>query len=145
MTCAYQDITQSLRRTATELEKKQLSREEAIRETRKALASVLRLRPIVAYSIDPATLAGRLNLALQASGLRQADLARACDVTGPSVCEWFSGRSKSMDGKSLVRAATALNVTPLWLAEGEGPMHPAPNPAPTHPAKPHRSSTTKGK
>ncbi len=67
------------------------------------------------------TLADRLREALSdTSGATQADLARACGVRAPSVNDWFSGKTKSLRGATLIKAADFLSVHPLWLAEGKG-------------------------
>lgn len=52
----------------------------------------------------------------------QAGLMRACKVSNASVSNWFSGKTKSIEGLNLLRAAEYLGVRPLWLAAGEGPM-----------------------
>lgn len=49
-------------------------------------------------------------------------LAKACGVSPPSVSDWLTGNSKSMDGPNLIAAAEYLKVRPKWLAEGIGPM-----------------------
>lgn len=68
------------------------------------------------------TLAQRLSEALsELPGKSQADLARACGVTSPSVNGWFSGKTQSLKDKSLTRAAEFLNVEEKWLSEGIGP------------------------
>lgn len=67
------------------------------------------------------TLAERLTEALAASGHTKAELARACGVAAPSVNDWFSGKTKSLKGTSLIRASNFLGVRSLWLAEGKGP------------------------
>lgn len=53
---------------------------------------------------------------------KQADLARACGVKQPSVNDWLSGKTKSIEGANLLRAAKFLGVRPDWLATGKGPM-----------------------
>lgn len=52
--------------------------------------------------------------------LTQAALARACGIKQPSINDWFSGRTKRITGKNLLRAAEYLKVTPEWLATGKG-------------------------
>lgn len=49
-------------------------------------------------------------------------LADYCGVKPPSVNDWFSGKTKSLKGQSLIRAAEYLNVREQWLADGSGPM-----------------------
>lgn len=70
------------------------------------------------------SLADRLHLALNSMQPRgsQAGLTRACKVTNASVSNWFTGKTKSIEGLNLLRAAEYLGVRPIWLAAGEGPM-----------------------
>ncbi len=70
-------------------------------------------------------LADRLTAAMEASGLTQADLARACQVKPPSVHGWLNGKAKFLRGENLLRAAAALGVSQQWLATGEGSMKPS--------------------
>lgn len=66
----------------------------------------------------------RLKTALKQEGkkLSQAGLARACGIKPPSVSDWINGKTESMEGKNLVRAAGYLGVNPHWLGTGEGTM-----------------------
>lgn len=57
--------------------------------------------------------------------ISQAALARACGIKPPSVHDWVSGKTKSIEGENLLRAAAFLKVSPLWLATGKGPMRPS--------------------
>lgn len=52
--------------------------------------------------------------------IKGVDLARAVGVKPPSVSDWLSGKSKTMEGENLLRAAKFLNVNPVWLATGNG-------------------------
>ena len=56
------------------------------------------------------------------SGIRQADLARACNISTASVNNWFSGQTHSLKGGNLIKVAEVLNVNALWLSTGKGPM-----------------------
>lgn len=68
------------------------------------------------------TLAERLREALDGPPkLTASALARACNIKPPSVSDWLSGRSRSMDGGNLIDAADFLNVRPKWLIKGIGP------------------------
>lgn len=68
-------------------------------------------------------LAARLAKAMTLDpNMTQVKLAKVCRVRQPSVNDWLSGKSKSMGGEALVRAAEALGVSPKWLATGEGAM-----------------------
>ena len=72
------------------------------------------------------TLASRLKLAMlgppKISGVA---LAKACGIAPPSVANWLSGKTKSMEGSNLLAASKRLNVNPDWLADNRGPMRPA--------------------
>lgn len=76
----------------------------------------------------PTPLARRLAAAMDQMDPRptQADLARAADVKGPSVHAWIHGPTKSL-GKALLPIASFLNVNPVWLNTGRGPMRPEAN------------------
>lgn len=50
----------------------------------------------------------------------QAELAEACNVSGPSVSDWFTGVTKSLKAESLRRAALFYGVDRDWLATGKG-------------------------
>ena len=69
------------------------------------------------------TLAERLKYAMEVLPLKKikgVELARAVGVKPPSVSDWLSGKSKTMEGENLLRAAHHLNVNPIWLATGKG-------------------------
>lgn len=65
------------------------------------------------------TLGERVKQAL--AGRSQAALARACGVKPPSVNDWVTGKTKTIEGAHLLNAASFLGVSPKWLAEGIGP------------------------
>ena len=71
-------------------------------------------------------LSERLKTAMDAAGINQAELARLCGVSAPSVNGWLSGKSKFLRGENLLLAAKALNVSEQWLANGKGEMKPGP-------------------
>ncbi|TPS33602.1 LexA family transcriptional regulator, partial [Acinetobacter baumannii] len=52
--------------------------------------------------------------------IKGVELARAVGVKPPSVSDWLSGKSKTMEGENLLRASKFLNVNPSWLASGTG-------------------------
>jgi len=54
----------------------------------------------------------------------RAALARACEVSAPSVSDWFSGKTVSLEAKSLIKAAEFCGVRPYWLMTGKGPKFP---------------------
>lgn len=64
----------------------------------------------------------RIKLAREKAGLTQKDLADRVGVKPQAVSQWESGKTKSLRGPSLARAAEAMGVSPIWLADGEGPM-----------------------
>lgn len=68
------------------------------------------------------TLAERLRYAMEIlppKKIKGVDLARAVGVKPPSVSDWLSGKSKTMEGENLLRVAKYLNVNPVWLATGK--------------------------
>jgi transcriptional regulator with XRE-family HTH domain len=72
------------------------------------------------------TLSERVKLALAGPPKRsQVDLARACGIKPPSVNDWVTGKTKTIEGSNLLNAAAFLQVNPKWLAEGIGPMRPS--------------------
>ncbi|MFP6818441.1 S24 family peptidase [Acinetobacter sp.] len=69
------------------------------------------------------TLAERLRYAMEVlptKKIKGIDLARAVGVKPPSVSDWLSGKSKTMEGENLLKAADFLKVNPAWLATGSG-------------------------
>lgn len=68
------------------------------------------------------TLQHRLKAALAAKGKSQSELARACGITRGAVNQWLTGTTKSLEGANLTNAAKFLDVSPHWLATGQGPM-----------------------
>lgn len=69
------------------------------------------------------TLKDRLAIAMAGPPkVSKAALARACGVTPPSVNDWCSGKTKSLEGVNLIKAATRLQISPQWLATGKGEM-----------------------
>lgn len=49
-----------------------------------------------------------------------ASLARHCKVKPPSVSDWVSGKTKSLEGDNLILVASFFGVTPEWMASGKG-------------------------
>jgi transcriptional regulator with XRE-family HTH domain len=69
------------------------------------------------------TLAQRLARALAGPPkISQASLARACRIAAPSVNDWLSGKTQTMEAANCFAAARHLGVNPEWLATGKGPM-----------------------
>lgn len=56
----------------------------------------------------------------------QAELARFCKIRPPSVADWVSGKTKTLDGENLLRAAEFFKCNPIWLATGKGKKDPEP-------------------
>jgi phage repressor protein C with HTH and peptisase S24 domain len=50
----------------------------------------------------------------------QAALARKLGIRPPSIADWVSGRSKSIDGKYLTDVADFFQVSAHWLSTGKG-------------------------
>ncbi|EYC51716.1 hypothetical protein AZ34_11975 [Hylemonella gracilis str. Niagara R] len=71
------------------------------------------------------TLAERVKERMNALGLNNAELARACKVKPPTSYNWANGKTKSIKGEQLLRAAHVLQVLPQWLATGRPPMFPS--------------------
>lgn len=70
------------------------------------------------------TLKERLEKALKGPPKRtKASLAKACGIAAPSVSDWFSGKTKTLEASNLLAAANFLKVNPRWLADGIGPMY----------------------
>lgn len=67
------------------------------------------------------TLKDRLEEAMRRNpGLRQADLAKACGLSTPSVSNWFRGETRTLKVESARRAAKILGCDQNWLASGIG-------------------------
>lgn len=64
----------------------------------------------------------RKSIAAPGEKVTQLSLARACKCAGPSVHAWFTGKTKTLAGESLIKAARYLGVRAEWLNAGVGPM-----------------------
>jgi len=64
---------------------------------------------------------------MERASINQLDLSRAVGVSAPSVNGWLSGRSQSIRGDTLVKAARTLGVSPDWLATGTGSIDDEPD------------------
>lgn len=69
-------------------------------------------------------LASRLKERMKVVGMSAAELARRVNISPVSVHLWLDGTTKSIKGANLLRAATALEVTPEWLSSGLGRKFP---------------------
>jgi transcriptional regulator with XRE-family HTH domain len=70
------------------------------------------------------TLADRIKERMQATGLSNAQLAKAAGVRQPTAHNWGTGKTKAIKGEPLLAAAAVLEVTPNWLATGKGEKFP---------------------
>ena len=66
------------------------------------------------------TFTDRLNTALDAAAISQAQLAEAVGISQPAIQKLTSGKAKS--SRKVVEIAKALNVRPEWLSSGLGEM-----------------------
>lgn len=69
------------------------------------------------------TLAERLKYAMEVlppKKIKGVELARAVGVKPPSVSDWLSGKSKTMEGPNLIKASKFLKVNSTWLGTGAG-------------------------
>ena len=73
----------------------------------------------------------RLRQAREAAGLTVRDLAYRAHTTKTTIMAISDGRGGNSSVSLLARIARALNVSPAWLAygEGEGPQEPEQNEA----------------
>ncbi|WP_290149561.1 helix-turn-helix transcriptional regulator [uncultured Parasutterella sp.] len=65
-------------------------------------------------------LSERIKAAMTAAGISQVALARACNISQPSVASWLNGTTKTLKAETAVAAAKALNVNVRWLVDGTG-------------------------
>jgi len=66
------------------------------------------------------TVTGRLKAAMLENDVSNADMARVVSVTPQAVGKWF--KTNSISKESLKACADYLNVSLLWLLNGEGEM-----------------------
>jgi len=59
-------------------------------------------------------------MARERANLSQAQLAKLCGISQPSLSDIESGKTKSLRGKTLMRLAEALGQSPEWLAGDSG-------------------------
>lgn len=78
--------------------------------------------PVTLRRMATTTLKDRIQLAMKEADVKPVDLARACGVRPPSVSDWINGKTKTLAGTNLIRAAALLNVNAEWLGTGRGPM-----------------------
>lgn len=65
----------------------------------------------------------RLQAAMDAANLNQAELARKVGVTRSAINQLLQGTSKGMKPENLVAVARALDVRVEWLATGTAHAH----------------------
>lgn len=63
----------------------------------------------------------RIRQAIDASGLKQAEIARRVGVERQTVGDWYHGRSVNVRPDHLFTLADVLGVEARWLATGHGP------------------------
>lgn len=61
------------------------------------------------------TLGERLSSARQRAGLTQDALAKKAGITRVAISKAEQGLTKSFNGDTLLKVATALNCSPQWL------------------------------
>jgi transcriptional regulator with XRE-family HTH domain len=76
----------------------------------------------------------RLNWAMTDRGVKNAELARACNIERASITEWRNGKTKDPKLAPFFAACTKLKVRPRWLALGELPIDPLPDDAVQQPS-----------
>lgn len=85
-----------------------------------------RLQPqLVAGSltlVGMSTLQQRLEKAMDHAKVRQADLAKACEISTAAVAKWFGGTAKNLKMEHLFAVADLCRIEARWLATGSGPM-----------------------
>lgn len=65
----------------------------------------------------------RLTQAREAKGIDKSELARRVGVKPPTVTDWESGEIKRIDADNMLNVCLELDINPLWLMRGRGPMH----------------------
>lgn len=70
------------------------------------------------------TLSERVKERMVATGINNAQLAKAAGVEPPTSYNWSSGKTKQIKAGPLLVAAAALGVTPEWLNTGKGQKYP---------------------
>lgn len=68
------------------------------------------------------TLAERAAYLLGLIGNSTKDLARIAGVKPPSVSQWVSGQTKSIQIEPATRLAKHFGMNPLWVSKGIPPM-----------------------
>jgi transcriptional regulator with XRE-family HTH domain len=71
----------------------------------------------------------RLTQAREAAGLSKTKLAELVGVTIAAVTQWESGQTGSLTGDNLLAICDALDVSPVWLVRGTGPVPPQLSPS----------------
>lgn len=66
----------------------------------------------------------RIARAIQLSGKKKGEVAKACDVANSAVTQWIDGTTKSLKPENLYALAALTGFNARWLAIGEGPERP---------------------
>lgn len=66
----------------------------------------------------------RIARAIQLSGKKKGEVAKACEVANSAVTQWIDGTTKSLKPENLYALAALTGFNARWLAIGEGPEKP---------------------
>jgi transcriptional regulator with XRE-family HTH domain len=66
------------------------------------------------------TITDRVRAAIDASGIKQAEIARRVGVERQTVGDWYHGRSLYIRPEHLFALADTLGIEARWLATGQG-------------------------
>ena len=79
----------------------------------------------ILYTTDISTLAGRLNVAMDAAGFDKVlPFAKLLGWPDSIIRGYLIGKTKNPGAEKLSKLAAILNVLERWLATGQGPMRP---------------------
>ena len=67
------------------------------------------------------TLAQRLQVAFDDSGVSVAQVAAACGITPQAIYKWLKGTSDDLAGQQLAKVCDLTGFDPAWIEFGTGP------------------------